>query len=67
MLPLYLYLANDSILEHNLSLINDTHRLHLKLSLGLHLDHIPINDMIRIMYIVIKQKNMKKKDEISYL
>ena len=60
MLPLYLYMSNDSIPEHCDLLVEDVQWLGLELSLGFHLDHIPIYDIVRIMYIFLKQRNMKK-------
>ena len=58
-LPLHLYLSNGSILEHGDFSIEDAQWFCLELSLGFHLDHIPIYHMVRIMYIFLKQRNMK--------
>ena len=58
-IPLHLYLSNGSILEHCDLLVEDAQWLDLELSFGFHLDHIPIYHMVRIMYIFLKQGNMK--------
>ena len=58
-LPLHLYLSNDSILEHCYLLVEDAQWFGLELSLTFHLNHIPIYHMVRIMYIFLKQRNMK--------
>ena len=58
-LPLHLHLSNGSILEHYDPSIEDVHGLSLELSLGFHLNHIPIYHTVRIMYIFIKKINMK--------
>ena len=39
--------------------VEDVHWLNLELSLEFHLNHIPIYHMVRIMYISLKQRNMK--------
>ena len=58
-LPLHLYLSNDSILEHCDLPVEDAQWLGLELSLRLHLTHILINHMVRIMYIFLKKSKMK--------
>ena len=58
-LPLHLYLSNGSIPEHCDLFVEDAQWLGLELSLGFHLNHIPINHMVRVMYIFLKQRNMK--------
>ena len=58
-LPLHLYLSNGSVLEHCDLLVEDAQWLSLELFLGFHLDHIPINHMVRIMYIFLKQRDTK--------
>ena len=63
-LPLHLYLYNGSIPEHCDIPVEDAHWLDSKLSLEFHLNHIPINHMVRIMYIVLKQRNMKNDYEL---
>ena len=59
MLPLHLYLPYGSVPEHCDLPVEDAHWLDLQLSLGFHLNHIPIYHMVRIMYIFLKQRNMK--------
>ena len=58
-LPLHLYLPYGPVPEHCDLPVEDLHWLSSKLSLGIHLNHIPIYHMVRIMYIFIKQRNMK--------
>ena len=58
-LPLHLYLSYCSVPEHCDLPGEDAHRLDLELSLWLHLHHIPIYYMVRIMYIFLKKGNMK--------
>ena len=58
-LPLHLHLSYCSILEHCDLPGEDAHRLDLELSLWFHLYHIPIYYIVRIMYIFIKQRDMK--------
>ena len=58
-LPLHLYLSNGSIPNHCDLPVEDAQWPGLELSLGFHLDHIPIYHMVRIMYIFLKQINMK--------
>ena len=58
-LPLHLYLPYGSVLEHCELPVEDAQWLYLKLSLGFLLNHIPIYHMVRIMYIFLKQRNMK--------
>src|SRR5713226_7544208 len=58
-LPLHLYLPYGSVPEHCDLPVEDAHWLDSKLSLGFHLNHIPIYHMVRIMYISLKQRNMK--------
>ena len=59
-LPLHLYLPHGSVLEHCDLLVEDAHWLDLELSLGFHLNNIPIYNKVRMMYIFLKQRNMKK-------
>ena len=58
-LPLYLYMSNGSIPEHCDLPVEDAQWLGLELSLRFPLNHIPIYHMVRIMYIFLKQRNMK--------
>ena len=58
-LELHLYLPYGSILEHCDVPVEDVHWLDLQLSLRFHLNHIPIDHMVRIMYIFLNQRNMK--------
>ena len=58
-LPLHLYLPYGLVPEHFDVPIEDVHWIDLELSLGFHLNHIPIYHMFRIMYIFLKQRNMK--------
>ena len=58
-LPLHLYLSYGSISEHGDLPVEDAQWLGLELFLRFHLDHIPICHMARIMYIFLKQRNMK--------
>ena len=58
-LPLHLYLPYGSVLEHCDLPVEDVHWLDLELSLGFHLNHVPNYHMVRIMYISLKQTNMK--------
>ena len=58
-LPLHLYLFDGLVLQQCYLLVEDVHRFHLELSLGFHLYHIPINYVIRIMYILLKKINME--------
>ena len=48
-LPLHLYLSYGSVPEHCDLLVEDAHWLSSELSLGFHLNHIPIYHMVRIM------------------
>ena len=57
--PLDLYQLHGSILELLDFLVQYESQSCLKISLWLHLNHIPINDMISIMYILIKQWHME--------
>ena len=50
---------DGSFLEQCHLLVKDANMLHLELSLWFNLNHIPINYMIRIMYTLLKQRNMK--------
>ena len=58
-LPLHLYLPYGLVPEHFDLPVEDAHWLDLELSLKFHLNHIPIYHMVRIMYIFLKQRNMK--------
>ena len=58
-LPLHLYMSYGLILEHGDLPVEDAQWLSLELSLEFHLNHIPINHMVRVMYIFLKQGNMK--------
>ena len=58
-LPLHLYLSYGSVSEHGDFPIKDVHWLDSEISLGFHLNHIPIYHMFRVMYIFLKQRNMK--------
>ena len=58
-LPLHLYLSYCSVSEHCDLPSEDAHGIDLELSLWFHLHHIPIYYMVRIMYIFLKQGNMK--------
>ena len=59
-LPLHLYLPYGSVPEHCDLPLEDAHWLGLELSLGFHLNHIPIYHMVRIIDIFLKKRNMKK-------
>ena len=58
-LPFHLYLPYGLVPEHCDLLGEDAHWLDLEFSFGFHLNHIPIYHMVRIMYISLKQRNMK--------
>ena len=58
-LPLHLYLTYGSVPKHCDPPVKDGHWLASELSLGFHLNHIPIYHMVKIMYIFLKQRNMK--------
>ena len=58
-LPLHLYLPYGSVMEHYELLVEDAHWLDLEISLRFCLNHIPIYHMVMIMYIFLKQRNMK--------
>ena len=58
-LPLHLYLSYGSVPEHCDIPVKDVHWLNLELSLGFHLNQIPIYHMVRVMYIFLKQRKMK--------
>ena len=58
-LPLHLYLPYGSVPEHCDLPIEDAHWIDLELSHGFNLNHIRIYHMVRIMYIFLKQRNMK--------
>ena len=62
-LPLHLYLPYGSVLEHCDLPVEDADWLDLELSLKFHLNHIPIYHMVRIMYMSLKKRNMKKHYE----
>jgi hypothetical protein len=53
--PLDLYHLHDLIPELLDFSIQYANWSHLKFTFWIHLNHIPINDMIRIMYILLKQ------------
>jgi len=53
--PLYLYYPYGLILELLDLSVQYANLLHSKFSFLLHLDHIPINDMINIRYILFKK------------
>ena len=59
-LPFHLYLPYGSAPEHCDLPVEDAHWLSWEISLGFHLNQIPIYHMVRIMYISLKQRNMKK-------
>ena len=59
MLPLHLYLPYGPVPEYCDLPVEDAHGRYSKLSLGFHLNHIPNYHMVRIMYIFLKQRNMK--------
>ena len=58
-IPLHLYLPYGSVPMHGDLPIEDAHWLDLELSLGFHLNHVLISHMGRVMYIFLKQRNMK--------
>ena len=58
-LTLHLYLPYGSVPEHCDLPVEDAHWLDSELSLRFHLNHIPIYHMVRIMYIFLRQINMK--------
>ena len=58
-LPLHLYLPYGSVPENCYIPVEDAYFLDLEHSLKFHLNHIPIYHMVRIMYIFLKQRNMK--------
>jgi hypothetical protein len=58
-LPLHLYISDGSVLR-NVTFLSRMHNGSiLELSPLFHLDHNPINHMVRIMYIFLKQRNME--------
>jgi hypothetical protein len=57
--PLDLYYLYGSIPEMIDILVQYAHWMHLKDTFFLHLNHISINDMINIMYIVFEQLYME--------
>jgi hypothetical protein len=57
--PLDLYQPYCSILSNLTFLIQYAHRLYSEVSFLLHLNHIPINYMISIRYILFKQRHME--------
>ena len=59
MFPLHLYLSNGSIPEQCFSPFYHAQGLRLKLSLWFHLNHSPINNIVRVINILIKHWNMK--------
>ena len=59
-LPLHLYLTYGPVPEHCDLPVEDAHWLNWELSLGFHLNHIPIYHMARIMYIFLTKRNMEK-------
>ena len=63
-LPLHLYLSNGLVLKHCNLPVENAQWIGLELSLGFHLNHIPIYHMVRVMYIFLKQRNMKKHYEL---
>jgi hypothetical protein len=60
--PLKFYQFYDLIPKNFKFSVQYVHRLDLKVSFWLHLNHIPINNMVRIMYIIFKGK----RHEIHY-
>ena len=58
-LPLHLYLPYGSDPEHCDLPVEDMHWINLELSLEFHINHTPIYCMVRIMYIFLKQRDMK--------
>ena len=58
-LPLHLYLSYGSIPKHGDISVENVQQIDFELSLGVYLDHIPINHMVRSMYIFLKQRDMK--------
>jgi hypothetical protein len=53
--PLDLYELHDSILEMLEFLVQYANRSHSKIPFWIHLNHIPINDMINIRYMLFNQ------------
>lgn len=53
--PMHLYQGDGLILEHLEFLIKNTDWLDMKVSLNLHLNHVPINYMVSIRMILLKQ------------
>jgi hypothetical protein len=53
--PLDLYKLDGLILKLLCFLVHNVYHMHLKSTFLLHLNHIPINNMINIKYIFIKQ------------
>ena len=62
-LPLHLYFPYGSVPENYDPAVEDAHWIDLELSLGFHLNRIPIYHMVRIMYISLNQGNMEKHYE----
>ena len=61
LLPLHLYLPYGLVSEHCDRPVEDAHWLDLELSLGFHLNHVPIYHMLRVMYIYLLRKETWKK------
>jgi hypothetical protein len=57
--PLDLYKPHGSISEMFDFLVQNAYRMHLESAFLLHLDHIPINNMINISYIFLEQLYME--------
>jgi len=51
--PLDLYLSDGHILKHYDLLVQDADWLHLETSLGFYLNHMPINNVVRVMHIFL--------------
>jgi len=57
--PMDFYQPYNSISEHFDLYVQYSHWLDLKISLCLYLNHMLINNMVRIMYVSFKKRDMK--------
>jgi len=57
--PLHLYLSNGAIREKNSPPVENIVCFHQKISFGFYLNHIPVDHMSSIVYILFQYGNMK--------